>query len=108
MDQVLDDPGELLRFWLWYQRHQTVRRFSVSNLAKALAVHPATVSAWMERNAIPTNHWATIARHFDMENYRQIEDAAKALWADPANRRGYTPLFKHHVRRRRRPKDRAA
>ena len=106
MDRVLNDPGELIRFWLWYQRRGTPWHFNVGALAASLSVKSATVSAWMKRNAIPTNHWTAIARHFKLDNYRQMEDEARVLWADPANRRGFTPLYKHHVRRRRKQTDR--
>jgi hypothetical protein len=96
---VLDDPGELFRFWLWHRFHHTVQSFSQSNLAKALGVKAATVSAWLDRYAIPTNYWTAIATHFERGNWRDLEDEAKTLWGVAANRRDYTPLYKLQKKR---------
>lgn len=100
-DPVLDDPGELMRFWLWWQKHHTVRSLNVSNLARALAVKPATANSWLRRHAVPSVYWNPIAREFGLESYRAIEDQAKAIWEQAANRRGYTPLHSLRVKRRR-------
>lgn len=101
MDPVLDDPGELLRFWLWHEYKHSVRSFKMANLAKSLHAKPAAVSAWLARHAIPSYYWNPIARHFkgDGATYRQLEDEARALWVTPANRRGYTPLRETHKKR---------
>ena len=99
MDLVLDDPGELLRFWLWYQKRVAVRTFTIANLAKALRLKPATVGAWLGRHAIPTMYWNRIARYFERASYRDIEDDAIALWANADARRGYIPLHRLQVKR---------
>jgi hypothetical protein len=100
-DPVLDDPGELLRFWLWYQKRQTVRGVMLVNLAQALQVDHRRVSAWLARNGIPSCYWNPIARSFDLQSYRDIEDEAKALWQHENNRRGYTPLYQLQSRKQR-------
>lgn len=99
-DPVLDDPGELLRFWLWHERHHTIRSFAVSNLAKAINATPGMVTAWLTRHGIPSPYWNPIARFFGKETYRQLADAAVSLWAEADHRRGYTPL--HHIQVKRR------
>ena len=96
----LDDPGELIRFWLWHERHHTVRSFTIVKLATDLHATPKAVAAWLTRHAIPTPYWNRIARHFGRQSYRQLEDEARVLWQQPAHRRGYTPLF--HLQKRRR------
>jgi len=98
-DPVLDDPGELLRFWLWHEQRHTVRSFKIANLATALTANSRTVSAWIARNAIPTIYWNAIARFFGRGSYHEIEDEARLLWADKNERRGYTPLYKLQVKR---------
>jgi hypothetical protein len=100
VDPVLDDPGELLRFWLWYQKRQTVRGVVLANLAQALQVDRRRVSAWLARNGIPSCYWNPIARSFDLQSYREIEDEAKALWRHDNNRRGYIPLYQSQSRQR--------
>lgn len=99
-DPVLDDPGELVRFWLWHQQRHTVRSFKIANLATALKAKPAAVGAWLSRHAIPSQYWNPIARHFERGTYRRIEDEAAVLWADPKNRKGYTPLHDLQIKRR--------
>lgn len=99
-DPVLDDPGELIRFWLWHERHHTVRSFKVANLAKALEAKPATVSAWLTRPlAVPSTYWNAIARFFGKAAYRELEDEAVTLWRDAANRRDYIPLHQVQIKR---------
>lgn len=99
-DPVLDDPGELLRFWLWWQKHHSVRSLNISNLARALGVKPSTANSWLRRHAIPSMYWNPIAREFGLPGYRAIEDDAKDLWAVVANRRGYPALHHLQVKRR--------
>lgn len=101
-DPVLDDPGELLRFWLWHEYRSTVRSFKLANLAKSLGAKPAAVSAWLTRHAIPSFYWNPIARHFKGESatYRVLEDEARALWEVKANQRGYIPLRALQKKRR--------
>ena len=94
VDPVLDDPGELIRFWLWYQRHQAMRRLVLADLARHLEIDSRRVVAWLNRNAIPTNFWNPIARYFQATHtYRDIEDQARELWKEPKNRRGFTALY---------------
>lgn len=92
IDPVLDDPGELIRFWLWHRYHHAVQRVTLASLAKALGIKPGAVSAWMDRHAIPTIYWNPIARYFERPSYRTLEDEAMALWASSGHRRGYVPL----------------
>lgn len=108
-DPVRDDPGELLRFWLWHERHHTVRSFQVANLAKAIKAKPGTVSAWLTRpNAIPSTYWNAIARFFGRASYRELEDEANTLWGETTERHGYVPLHKLQVKRRRHQRATAA
>ena len=98
-DQVLDDPGELIRFWLWFQHHQAMRRLVLADLAHHLEIKPTRVWAWLDRHAIPTNFWNPIARYFQAFSestltYRDIEDQARELWKEPKNRLGFTPLHR--------------
>lgn len=99
-DYVLDDPGELVRFWLWHRSRLTVQGVSQTNLAKSLGVKSGTVYAWLDRHAIPTHYWNPIARFFERPSYRALEDEARVLWETPANRRGYTPLRQLQKKRR--------
>lgn len=103
-DTVLDDPGELIRFWLWFQKHHSVRGVNLANLARAVHTKPATVGAWLTRHAIPSFYWNPIARFFGFETYRAIEDQARELWSTARNRRGYAPLERLKVKRRARTK----
>jgi hypothetical protein len=100
-DQVLDDPGELIRFWLWFQKHQAMRRLVLADLARHLKIKSPRVAAWLGRHAIPTNFWNPIARYFQAtQTYRDIEDQARELWKEPKNRLGFTPLYQLQPGRR--------
>lgn len=91
-DPVLDDPGELVRFWLWHRYHHAVQRFTQASLASALGLKAGAVGAWIDRHAVPTIYWNPIARYFERPNYRALEDEAMVLWASSTQRRGYVPL----------------
>jgi hypothetical protein len=99
-DPVLDDPGELMRFWLWHQKHIDIVSFTIAHLANE---SPLAVGAWLgRRRGIPTKHWNAIARYFERESYHELVDEARRLWADLKHRRGYVPLYKLKAKRRRR------
>lgn len=101
MDHILDDPGELIRFWLWFQKHHAMRHLVIADLARFLKLKQATVGAWLGRHAISSQYWTPIARYFGRQTHRDIEDEATQLWQEPQNRNGYVPLYQIQIKRRR-------
>lgn len=86
----MDDPGELVRFWLQHRYHE--QGFNVPRLAAALQITPAAVGHWLRhRGPIRTPYWATIARFFGLALPDDLLSEARRLWAVPDNRRYYQP-----------------